>query len=110
LTFGTALGYNSLEQITELCKTVFFATEPYPTSTAILVHGNLFYIFHEFSVFEENEELASIHLKHANMCRVNMEVSLSNLNLLLQASSDSIEALLLGVSFLLTKNMKESAN
>jgi hypothetical protein len=99
MTFGTALGYNYLEQITELCKTVFFCTEPYPVSTAILVHGNLFYIFHEFSVVEkENEELSRIHLHHANMCRVNMEVSLSNLNLLLNASSDNIEALLLGVS------------
>lgn len=99
LTFATAIGYSSLDQITEQCKTVFFAMEPYSISTAITVHANLFYIFHESSVAEQNKELANSYLQYAEICKANMEAALSIINLLCNATPENIEALLLGVSW-----------
>jgi hypothetical protein len=89
-----------LPRVVELCKSVFFCIESYPTSTAVLVHGNLYYLFQDFSLISTNPEEKSLFRQHAALCKKNLETSLANFDLLLPATSDNVEALLLGVSLL----------
>ena len=88
-----------LPRVAELCKSVFFCLESYPTSTAVLVHGNLYYLFQDFSLISTNAEEKALFRQHATLCKKNLEISLANFELLLPATPDNVEALLLGVSF-----------
>jgi hypothetical protein len=86
------------DQFNELCKAVFFRTEDYPTSTAIIVHGTLDNLFGEFEWPEKNLALRQQYSEWAELCRNNLEISISNLDLLLPATMESAQALLMAVS------------
>jgi hypothetical protein len=87
-------------QFNELCKTVFFRTEDYPTSTAVIVHGTLNRLICEFQWAEKDLTLQLQYSEWAQMCRTNLEISISNLDILLPATMESAQALLIAVSIL----------
>ncbi|KAI9692037.1 MAG: hypothetical protein M1820_009572 [Bogoriella megaspora] len=97
-TFSPPLAYVTREQFNDLCKTVFFRTEDYPTSTAVIVHSSLESLFQEFKWAEKDPALRQQYEECAQLCRINLETSISNLDLLLPATMKSAQALLLAVS------------
>ncbi|KAI9685189.1 MAG: hypothetical protein M1822_004776 [Bathelium mastoideum] len=103
-TFSPPLAYVTRDQFNDLCKTVFFRTEDYPTSTAIIVHSSLESLFQEFKWSEKDPALWQQYDDWAQLCRINIEISISNLDLLLPATLQSVQALLLAVSTILYGN------
>jgi hypothetical protein len=89
------------EQFNKLCTAVFFRTEDYSTSTAVIVHGTLHNLFGEFEWPEKNLVLRQQYKELAQLSRTNLEISISNLDLLLPATMESAQALLIavGISF-----------
>jgi hypothetical protein len=90
------------DQFNELCKTVFFRTEDYPTSTAVIVHGTLNNLLGEFELSEKDLALRQQYGEWAQLCRTNLDISIANLSILLPAGMESAQALLMAVSSFFT--------
>jgi hypothetical protein len=103
-TFSPPLAFVAREQFNELCKTVFFRTEDYPTSTAVIVHGTLNNLIGEFEWPEKDPALRQQYRDLAELCRTNLEISISNLDLLLPATMESAQALLMAVGIFFILN------
>ncbi|KAL9093861.1 MAG: hypothetical protein Q9165_003784 [Trypethelium subeluteriae] len=96
-TFSPPLAYVTRDQFNDHCKTVFFRTEDYSTSTAVIVYSSLESLFQEFKWPEKDPVLRQQYDEWAQLCRTNLEISISNLDLLLPATMESAQALLLAV-------------
>jgi len=97
VTFTLICTFIAVDDFTECCRKVFFATEDFSLSTFIVVNAGLFYLFHEKSLQAEEPRKSELFRDHL-LCRDNIETALMNLPLLMPARMDTIEALLLGVS------------
>ena len=97
-TFSPPLAYVTRDQFNDLCKTIFFRTEDYPTSTAVIVHSSLESLFQEFKWTEKDPAMQQQYDEWARLCRINLEISIANLDLLLPATMKNAQALLLAVS------------
>lgn len=86
----------TLEELTELCKDIFFCVDPYPVSTAVIVHGHLQNLFHEFSWSITNAQDEARLLEYARLSKNNLDISLAHLTVLMPDSSNNISALLYG--------------
>jgi hypothetical protein len=96
--FSSPISFVTRDQFNKYCQTVFFRTEDYPTSTAVIVHGILEEIFQEFKWSEKDPALRQQYSDWAQLCCTNLEISISNLDLLLQPTMESAQALLFAVS------------
>jgi hypothetical protein len=96
--FSSPISFVTRDQFNKHCQTVFFRTEDYPISTAIIVHGLLEELFQEFKWSEKDPALQQQYSDWAQLCRTNLEISISNLDLLLQPMMESAQALLFAVS------------
>jgi hypothetical protein len=96
--FSSPISFVTRDQFNKYCQAVFFRTEDYPTSTAVIVHGILEEIFQEFKWSEKDPALQQQYSDWAQLCRTNLEISISNLDLLLQPAMESAQALLFAVS------------
>ncbi|KIX98689.1 uncharacterized protein Z520_05990 [Fonsecaea multimorphosa CBS 102226] len=87
----------TVESFIEYCRRVYFATEDYGPATFIIVNAGLYYAFQEKSFRDEanSQEYREYH----HLCRDNLETALANLPLLLPSNKETIEALLLGVTY-----------
>lgn len=98
VSFDMPFNWMTLTRMTEFCRLVFFSVDDYPASTAIIVFGNLYLLFQEFS-WRVTDELERVDYRQcAELCRSNFEICISNLDILLPATLENVEALLLGVS------------
>ncbi|KAB8234773.1 hypothetical protein BDV23DRAFT_30138 [Aspergillus alliaceus] len=84
------------DRLLEKCRKVYFATEDYTDATFIVVNACLFYLFCELSITSTDASSQELYDKYGDLCRVNLETGLANLNLLMPATIDSIEALTMG--------------
>jgi hypothetical protein len=98
ITFSPPLSIVTREQFNEHCKTVFFRTEEYPTSTAVITHGVLWDVIREFRWSEKDPAALQQYVELGQICRINLEISIANLDLLLPASLENAQALLIAVS------------
>lgn len=96
--FDLLLNWMSLPRLTEFCKAVFFSVDEYPPSTAIIVFGNLFWLFEEFSWRAPDQQEKNEYRQCADLCRTNFEACVSSLDIFLPATPENVEALLMGVS------------
>lgn len=87
----------SVDKFIEKCKEVYFAIEDYSDATFIVVNGGLYNTFIEWSFAAKDRESREEGQKYLSLCRNNLETALANLNLLMPARAESIEALALGV-------------
>lgn len=85
----------TIEDFTESCRKVYFATEDYSIAIFIIVNAGLYYLFQEKSIIDESK--SEEYLKYHYLCRDNLETALANLPLLLPPRREMVEALLLGV-------------
>lgn len=77
---------------------MFFRTDDYPTSTAILVHGMLGDLAKEFEWSEDDSSKKRLYHECASLCRKNLETSISSLDMLLPATFENAQALTYAVS------------
>lgn len=98
LTFTLIAAFITIEEFTESCRKVYFATEDYSLATFILVNAGLTYLFMEKAMTATDTKSAEL-LRHHYTCRDNLETALSNLPLLMPARIETIKALILGASY-----------
>lgn len=86
-----------MDYFVQKCREVYFATEDYTDATFIIVNGGLFHIFLDYSYSTKSKSTRSEYQTYLQLCQNNLETALANLNLLMPATEESIEALTLGV-------------
>jgi hypothetical protein len=96
VTFTLICAFIAVEDFTDACRKVYFATEDYSVATFIIVNAGLYYLFQEKSVQDPSK--AGALIEYHFMCRDNLECALGSLPLLMTPRKDNVEALLLGVS------------
>lgn len=89
----------AVDDFVDCCRRVYFATEDYSLATFIVVNAGLFYLFQEKATRADEAHQAEKLLEYRNLCRDNLETALMALPLFMPARKESIEALLLAVSF-----------
>ncbi|EXJ76568.1 uncharacterized protein A1O5_01076 [Cladophialophora psammophila CBS 110553] len=99
MIFTMSCTFITVEAFIESCRKVYFATEDYSTAIFIIVNAGLYYIFQEKSFMDESE--SQDYLQYHYLCRDNLETALANLPLLLPPNKEIVEALLLGVTYLI---------
>jgi hypothetical protein len=82
----------------EKCREVYFCTEEYSDAAFIIANFGLYSIFYELHLTEKNDSIGQECQDYIEMCRDNLEVALANLNILMPATQESINALAVGVS------------
>ncbi|KAL5906764.1 hypothetical protein ACKVV1_011168 [Pyricularia oryzae] len=103
VTFTLMCSFIGVDEFTEHCRRVYFATEDYSQADYIITVAGLFYVFEE-RAFSTNDYDGGAHSneeyqRYYYMCRVNLEAALSQFNLLQPAKRENVEALLLGTSY-----------
>lgn len=87
-----------IERFTDQCRRVYFNIEEVTDATFILVISGLAYLFFEAGLSVKDSEEKAQYDMYFTMCQKNLETVLAQLNLLMPASLESIEALLMAVS------------
>lgn len=95
--FQSYFPFISAEYFEKKCREVYFATEDYSDATFIIVNAVLFHIFLYSSYYTIKSDVRSEYQDYLQLCKDNTETGLTNLNLLMPASEEFIEALTLGV-------------
>ncbi|KAF7594035.1 hypothetical protein BBP40_010313 [Aspergillus hancockii] len=84
------------DRLVEKCREVYFATEDYSDATFIMVNGCLVYLLAECSFMAKDAAIKETYERNLRLCSTNLETALANLNLLMPARMESIEALTIG--------------
>ncbi|KAI6378490.1 hypothetical protein MCOR25_002193 [Pyricularia grisea] len=104
VTFTLMCSFLGVDEFTEHCRRVYFATEDYSQADYIITVAGLFYVFEE-RAFSANDyggggaHSSEEYQRYYSMCRVNLEAALSQFNLLQPAKRENVEALLLGTTY-----------
>lgn len=90
-----------VEEFTEHCRRVYFATEDYSQASFIITVAGLFYILQERACTEQERDpaLAADYQRYEAMCRDSLETVLAHFSLIQPAKRENVEALLLGSSY-----------
>ncbi|KAI1409868.1 fungal-specific transcription factor domain-containing protein [Hypoxylon sp. FL1857] len=88
-----------VERFTDQCRRVYFNTDDITDATFILVISGLAYVFLEAGLGAKDPEEKAKYDTYYAMCQKNLETVLSQLNLLMPATLENIEALLMAASF-----------
>ncbi|KAI0428421.1 fungal-specific transcription factor domain-containing protein [Xylaria sp. FL1042] len=84
-----------LDYFTSICQKVYFAVEDYSQLEFILANSYLSYIFSEYIVVTGKHEYQDYYRR----CRQNAQVALSQLPLLLPATTEAVATLTFGASY-----------
>lgn len=101
LSFTLMCSFIGVEEFTEHCRRVYFATEDYSQASFIITVAGLFYILQERACTEQERDpaLAADYQRYEAMCRDSLETVLAHFSLIQPAKRENIEALLLGSSY-----------
>lgn len=99
--FRVSIPFITVEEFTEYCRRVYFATQDFPPAIFIVVNNGLHYLFLEKIGPDTPETHISQYRRCADMCRDNLETGLANFNPFPTARRENIEALLAGVRSIL---------
>ncbi|KAI1080113.1 hypothetical protein F5B20DRAFT_540812 [Whalleya microplaca] len=91
--------FTAIDRFTDSCRRVYFNTEDVPESTFILVNSGLVYMFFEARLSTTDPNEKAQYEAYSNMCQANLEAGLAHLPLMMPATMDNIEALIMGASF-----------
>lgn len=98
VTFTKFFPFLEKERLTTLCEEVFEEHGDCSPPKLVKFYGALCWLFHEYSALQTNHRRADFFEKYATLCRQNLGIALSSLTLLMPATLENIQALLLGVS------------
>ena len=87
----------TIEDFTDQCRRVYFATDEFNLATFIVVNAGLYYLFEELCATETNQPGLANFITYFNYCRDNVETCLASLPALTPARRDYIQALVFGV-------------
>jgi hypothetical protein len=99
VTFTLICAFIAVEDFTDSCRKVYFATDDFSLTTFIVVNAGLYYLFQEKFIMNENDAAAAECMSYHHMCRDNFETGLANLPFFLPPKMESVEALLLGAGY-----------
>lgn len=90
--------FTDMDQFTDRCRRLYFCTDDALSEALfIIVNVGLVYMFYEAFVDTEDESQRKLYLSNCLTCQTNLEVAMVQLNLMMPASPDNIEALLMAV-------------
>ena len=90
--------FSSLERFTDRCRRVYFATEEPSEGTFMIVNAGLASLFFEAGFNAEEPASRARFEACRDMCTRNLEVTLAQLNLMMPATLENVEALAISVS------------
>lgn len=91
--------FTGVEQFTDRCRRVYFATEEPSEGAFIIVNAGLASLFFEAGYNEPDATARARFQACRDMCIRNLEVTLSQLSITMPATLENIEALTTSVSF-----------
>ncbi|KAB5572543.1 hypothetical protein GE09DRAFT_1170639 [Coniochaeta sp. 2T2.1] len=97
ITFMRDCVFITVDSFTDYCRKVFFATEEYSTALFIIVNAGLYFLFQEKLVMDASAK--KDYLEYHHLCRDNLETALASLPLIMPPKRETVEALLLGVTY-----------
>lgn len=98
VTFTKFFHFLDKKQFIDLCEEVLVQNGDCTQARLLIFYGALFYLFYEYSTMQTQHPMVNSFDQYATLCRQNLEVVLSSLNLLMPATLENIQALLLAVS------------
>lgn len=98
VTFTKFFPFLDKKNFVDLCKEVFKCNGDCSQARLLIFYGGLYYLFYEYSTMQIHHPMVNSFDQYATLCRHNLEVVLSSLNLLMSATLENVQALLLGVS------------
>ncbi|KAI1778847.1 fungal-specific transcription factor domain-containing protein [Hypoxylon cercidicola] len=98
MMFAVLYSFIDIERFTDQCRRVYFNTEDISDATHMLVHAGLAYVFFEAGWSSKNAEEMAQYDSYYTMCQKNLETVLAQLNLVMPATLENIEALLMAAS------------
>ncbi|KAI1391863.1 fungal-specific transcription factor domain-containing protein [Hypoxylon trugodes] len=88
-----------IEHFTDQCRRLYFNAGETTDATVILVNSGLAYLFFEAGLSAKTAEDKARYDTYYNMCQKNLDTVLAQLNFLMPATLENIEALLMAASF-----------
>jgi hypothetical protein len=86
---------------------VYFPTEDFTDATFIIVNVGLYYLFLEqHALTIDNKALKDEFASHLHTSRVNLETGLANMSLFMSIKIETVQALLMGVSDLVSRSSR----
>ncbi|KAI4600861.1 hypothetical protein KJ359_013024 [Pestalotiopsis sp. 9143b] len=95
------LCFTDIDQFTDRCRRLYFSTDDGDVSESlfIIVNAGLMYLFFEASIMAPAESAEKANLtQYCKMCQSNVETALVHIPLLMPATMENIEALLMAAS------------
>lgn len=92
------MGLREQSSLEDLCKKIYFPTEPVSKGETTLLNGLLFYVFAEYC--QDADAIASNYPIYMQLCEKNFVTGLQDYECLVTPTLENIQALLLGVSLL----------
>lgn len=86
------------EHFADRCRQLYFATDAPSEASFIIVNAGFTYIFFEASLKTEDPAKKARYEECRAMSQNNLEIALAQLNMMMPATPENIEALLMGVS------------
>ncbi|KAI0111290.1 hypothetical protein GGR51DRAFT_509600 [Nemania sp. FL0031] len=87
------------EHFIDRCRQLYFATDSPPEASFIIVNAGLTYIFFEASLTASDPAKKARYEECRAMSQNNLEIALAQLNMMMPATAENIEALLMGACF-----------
>ncbi|KAM0509676.1 hypothetical protein ACHAPB_001025 [Verticillium nonalfalfae] len=94
-----ACSFLDIDDLSELCRKVYFCTDTFSHPCFVIVVGSLYYLFMEQSFLAKGNASRAEFQLYQRMCQVNLETALASLPLMLPAKTESIEALLVATLY-----------
>ncbi|KAI0599505.1 hypothetical protein F4775DRAFT_600063 [Biscogniauxia sp. FL1348] len=91
--------FTDLDRFTDQCRRLYFCTEDVSEAGFILVNAGLIYVFFEAVLSATDAQQKVQYEACRDMCQRNLEIALAQLNLMMPATPENIEALLMGATF-----------
>lgn len=90
--------FTDIDRFTDRCRRIYFATEDPSEGSFIIVNAGLASLYFEATVNAQDPAERARYDACRAMCTRNLETALAQLNLMMPATIENIEALLMGVS------------
>lgn len=98
VTFTKFFPFLDKSDFIRLCEDVFTSDGACSQARLVQFYGGLYWLFYEYSTMQTNHTRVASFDQYATLCRQNLEIVLSSLVLLMPATLENTQALLLGVS------------
>ncbi|KAI1271658.1 fungal-specific transcription factor domain protein [Xylaria sp. FL0933] len=99
VTLAILYTFIDYEHFTDRCRQLYFAMDPPSEAGFIIVNAGLTYIFFEASLVASDPAKKARYEECRAISQKNLEIALAQLNMMMPATAENIEALLMGACF-----------